>query len=317
MITKSGGNTFSGSFRSNFSNSAWTKETPREKAAGTDRPDKLNQTYEATFGGPILRDRLWFFTRRPLAGPQHVGDARRDQPAVHVDRSRTSASSSRAPARSPAGHTRSGELHPRHRRRDAAAVRLLDRSERRRASELPEPAVRRELQRRADARSCSPTFQVSQKKEGFRGSGGFDTDIHASPFFTQGVADGVPGGLHYNGNYFDATDPEDRDNRQYRRQPVVLPDHAARRLARRQGRHRALQVEPDRRQLAERDRLRVRHRLPAGRQRAGARRAAAGSSRRSRRASRSSRTGSPRAAPTSTSARCRSTCRTTGRSVRA
>src|SRR4051812_9617063 len=60
MITKSGGNTFSGSLRSNFSNSAWTTETPREKAAGTERPDKLNETYEGTFGGPVLKDRLWF-----------------------------------------------------------------------------------------------------------------------------------------------------------------------------------------------------------------------------------------------------------------
>jgi len=34
MVTKSGGNTFSGSFRSNFSNAAWTQETPREKADG-------------------------------------------------------------------------------------------------------------------------------------------------------------------------------------------------------------------------------------------------------------------------------------------
>jgi Carboxypeptidase regulatory-like domain/TonB-dependent Receptor Plug Domain len=62
MITKSGGNQFSGSFRGNLSNDAWTEETPRERDAGTDRTDKINQNYEGTFGGPIVRDRLWFFT---------------------------------------------------------------------------------------------------------------------------------------------------------------------------------------------------------------------------------------------------------------
>jgi hypothetical protein len=58
------------------------------------------------------------------------------------------------------------------------------------------------------------TFQVSQKKFGFRGSGGTDTNIVNSPFLTRGVT-GIPASLHYNGNYFDATDPEDRNNRQF------------------------------------------------------------------------------------------------------
>ena len=57
MITKSGGNSFSGSFRANFTNEAWTRETPREVTVGTTRADKLNQNYEGTFGGPVLRDR--------------------------------------------------------------------------------------------------------------------------------------------------------------------------------------------------------------------------------------------------------------------
>src|SRR4029450_3288730 len=61
MITKSGGNPVSRSFRANFSNDSWTVETPREKDAGIERPDKLNDNYEGTFGGPIVHDRLWFF----------------------------------------------------------------------------------------------------------------------------------------------------------------------------------------------------------------------------------------------------------------
>ena len=61
MITKSGGNRFSGSFRGNLSSDSWTVETPREKEADIERPDKLNENYEGTFGGPIVRDRMWFF----------------------------------------------------------------------------------------------------------------------------------------------------------------------------------------------------------------------------------------------------------------
>lgn len=57
-ITKSGGNRFSGSLRSSFTNDDWVSRTPLSQ----ERVDDLVPTLEATFGGPILRDRLWFFT---------------------------------------------------------------------------------------------------------------------------------------------------------------------------------------------------------------------------------------------------------------
>src|SRR5262245_25208179 len=60
-ITKSGGNRFSGSGRVNFLNAAWSDETPFERTRNITRPDKLQETYEGTFGGPIVKDRLWFF----------------------------------------------------------------------------------------------------------------------------------------------------------------------------------------------------------------------------------------------------------------
>jgi outer membrane receptor protein involved in Fe transport len=69
VITKSGGNIFSGSFRDTLNNDQWRKLTPFEQSAeggvggGNDlRIDKVVPTYEYTFGGPVLRDRLWFFT---------------------------------------------------------------------------------------------------------------------------------------------------------------------------------------------------------------------------------------------------------------
>ena len=69
IITKSGGNMFSGSFRDTLNNDKWRKMTAFEKSpsagvnAGRDlRIDKLVPTYEYTFGGPVIRDRIWFFT---------------------------------------------------------------------------------------------------------------------------------------------------------------------------------------------------------------------------------------------------------------
>jgi hypothetical protein len=59
-ITKSGGNDFSGSLRDSLTNPDWTDKTPFE--GQPDPTDKINSVYEATLGGRIIRDRLWFFT---------------------------------------------------------------------------------------------------------------------------------------------------------------------------------------------------------------------------------------------------------------
>ena len=61
-ITKSGGNTFSGSTRLNFYSPSWTKETPFETGANVVRQKNVQQNYEWTLGGPVAKDRLWFFT---------------------------------------------------------------------------------------------------------------------------------------------------------------------------------------------------------------------------------------------------------------
>jgi hypothetical protein len=66
-ITKSGGNVFSGSYRLNLSNPNWVVETPFEVANGTSHTSKYNESHEATFGGPIVKDRLWFFTAGRLS----------------------------------------------------------------------------------------------------------------------------------------------------------------------------------------------------------------------------------------------------------
>ncbi len=57
-ITKSGGNEFSGSFRDSLTNPSWTSPSDFGEAKAD---STLNETYEATIGGRIVRDRLWFF----------------------------------------------------------------------------------------------------------------------------------------------------------------------------------------------------------------------------------------------------------------
>lgn len=56
-ITKSGGNTFSGSYRATFTNDDWRTTSP----FGEPKTDATVPTHEYTFGGPVFRDRTWFF----------------------------------------------------------------------------------------------------------------------------------------------------------------------------------------------------------------------------------------------------------------
>ncbi|MFA6954999.1 MAG: TonB-dependent receptor [Thermoanaerobaculia bacterium] len=58
-ITKSGGNEFSGSFRDSQTNPHWTDLS--EFRPQSEPVNKTNDVYEATLGGFMIRDRLWFF----------------------------------------------------------------------------------------------------------------------------------------------------------------------------------------------------------------------------------------------------------------
>jgi hypothetical protein len=60
-ITKSGGNEFTGSFRVELTNADWRSATPIEKEQGVEFEDEVNDAFSATIGGPIIKDRLWFF----------------------------------------------------------------------------------------------------------------------------------------------------------------------------------------------------------------------------------------------------------------
>jgi outer membrane receptor protein involved in Fe transport len=56
-VTKSGGNQFSGSLRTTFTNDDWRTVSPFDEPKVNDTVP----TYEFTAGGPVIRDRTWFF----------------------------------------------------------------------------------------------------------------------------------------------------------------------------------------------------------------------------------------------------------------
>ena len=212
MVTKSGGNTFTGSFRANFSNDAWTKETPREVTAKINRTDKLNQNYEWTFGGPVVRDRAWFFTAGRLQESNQQSSLQvTNQPFTTVTDSKrfeVKGTGTVAPGHSVVGN---------YIRNSVTQDRLpfpftID-------PNIPETFAPKNdlLVGSYNGALNDRTFlnvQASRKYNSLDGSGGTDKNIFSSPFLTLG-GPGVPPQLHYNGNYFDATDPEERNNQQF------------------------------------------------------------------------------------------------------
>ena len=86
MLPKSGGNTFSGSAlasyaNDNFYDSTFTEETV---ARGLRAPSEVEQIwdYNFQFGGPIVQDRLWFFSSARFWGNDFTLPVTFDQPGV-------------------------------------------------------------------------------------------------------------------------------------------------------------------------------------------------------------------------------------------
>ncbi len=89
MIPRQGGNRFSGSFFGTAVNSAFQSSnyTAELKAAGLRAPDeiKLNYDFNPSAGGPIVRDKLWFFTSARFVANENyvagvVGNANAGKP---------------------------------------------------------------------------------------------------------------------------------------------------------------------------------------------------------------------------------------------
>ena len=80
VVTRSGGNRISGSFRTTFHDEPPPTANDRyNRSLGIDnRVDDVNETYEATLGFPVWRDRLWGFTAGRWADVFHSDQTRAD-----------------------------------------------------------------------------------------------------------------------------------------------------------------------------------------------------------------------------------------------
>lgn len=208
VVTKRGGDIFSGSYRQNLSNLAWTDETPFET---TPRADKYINTYEGTFGGPIVRSRLWFFSAGRLANTETANTL-----------PESGASFTQAQDNKRYELKGTGTIAPNHTLQGSWMENTT--------TDIDRPGLGISIDPRTlDTRDVPndlfvvnyngvlnsktfATFQVSQKRFGFRNNGGGSSNIVDSPFLSVGELS--PGVLHYNAPYFDETDPEDRNNRQ-------------------------------------------------------------------------------------------------------
>ena len=257
VITKSGGNDFSGSYRLNMYKPSWTSVTPFERESGMEeREGDLgnNLSHEITFGGPVIRDRLWYFYSGRFTGQEEtdtfadtgIGFSRTSD----EKRNQIKLTGTLAP-----GHTLSGNYLGRAltRARPTFGFSIVPSSitAGRQPNDLFVTTYRGAL-----TNAVFAEVQYSQKRFGFRDQGGTSTDIVNSPFITYSQDLG-----HYNAPYFDATDPEEPQQPADHRQRHLVPVEPVGRLAQPQGRIRALHVDQHRRQLAILDRLRIRRRL--------------------------------------------------------
>ena len=209
-ITKSGGNDFSGSYRLNLYKPSWTSVTPFERQSGTtEREGDLsnNLVHEVTAGGPVLADRLWFFYAGRFSRIEDQ-ETFSDTGIPYTRTADNNRNQIKLTGTLTPGHTLSGSYmrNPRAEQRPSFGFSidpqtLIDRA-------LPNDQFVATY-RGAVTDDLFAEVAFSQKRFGFRGTGGTSTDIFDSPFVTLTQRLG-----HYNAPYFDATDPENRNNRQ-------------------------------------------------------------------------------------------------------
>ncbi len=212
VITRSGGNRFAGGLRFNFTNPSWGGETPFETAKGTSRASKLSPTYEATAGGPIVRDRLWYFGAGRVE--RTTTQSAFAQTAIpFTSRNENTRYEAKLTASLAPGHTLQGTFVDNRTNLEQPSLGAsID------PATFTTPSTPNRLMAATWRGTVGPrtfaTAQYSQKQWTLRNAGGTSPAIVDSPFLTRGVL-GVPGGLQYNGPYFDSTDPEQRNNRQF------------------------------------------------------------------------------------------------------
>lgn len=205
VVTKSGGNEFSGSARADVTNSSWRDETPIETVQ---RLDKNNYIYSGTLGGPILRDRLWFF----VAGRRENTETSQNLPVTNI--------AYIAGVENPRYELKATGSIANH----SVQVSYLD-NETTQVNNIglagrtmdPRAFVTRTLPNKRKAAfyngiitsNLFAEIKYSEKEFGFRNTGGTSTDIHDSPFLSRSHSPS----RHFNAPFFDSSDPEDRNNK--------------------------------------------------------------------------------------------------------
>jgi len=211
-ITKSGGNQFTGTFRVDFDQAEWRDETPFEKSRGITRESDLNKTYTETLGGPILRDRIWFF----LAARQFTRDTARTT-AIGGQPFITSQENPRYEIKLTGAITSNHTVQVSYINNDRKDKNNVQLNPLEVAAVIPNG----EFPNDGTSINYSGVFtnslygelRWSEKAFQFKGLGGTNPDIHESPFYSYGLLNGLSG--LYHAPYFDATDPENRDNEEW------------------------------------------------------------------------------------------------------
>ena len=223
-ITKSGGNTFSGSYRVNLTNPSWVAETPFE--AGNDEHESdLSATQEATFGGPIAVNRVWFFTAGRLANVSTAGAF--DTTAIpYVQRDKNRRGEIKV----------TGTAVPNHTLQFGYLNNYSESIDRPSFDFSIDPSTLFTEQRPnwyafANYRGVLgdhllAELQYTRRRFKFEGAGGTDSNLVNSPILTA-VELGF-GEFHYNAPYFDANDVEQRNNQQIAGNLTTFLEHGGR-----------------------------------------------------------------------------------------
>ena len=207
-ITKSGGNTFSGSFRTNFSSPSWSNETPYDVSHHNVYPSNLQETYEGTLGGPILKDKLWFFGAGRYAGLQ-IPLTVQQSGAQEIQQDTNKRGEVKLTGTIAPNHTiQGGYLNNARTVSNTSGILSLIAD--------PHSLITRSLPNWYYYTNYKGVLgsglliegQYSQRHFQFSGDGGTSTAITDSPMFSNSQ------GLIYNAPYFCACDPENRNNRQ-------------------------------------------------------------------------------------------------------
>jgi hypothetical protein len=206
-VTKHGGNNFSGSARVNLTNPHWRAQTPYEAKNDIERKSALSKFFEGTLGGPVMKDRVWFFL---------AGRAEKSNTQVTLPETGLPFTGTRTQYRGEA--KLSGAIAQNHH----VSVTYTDVSDKnyRETFTFSIDPVHTTFNLNTPQSILVANYngvlrpdlfidvQYSQKKFEFLNLGGTSTAMIDSPYIAESVL------AHYNAPYFDATDPEQRNNRQ-------------------------------------------------------------------------------------------------------